>query len=79
MAKAANDILVGRRIVAIRPMSESELAAEGWPTDDLVPAIVLDSGAVVFSSRDEEGNGPGALFGMTPRGDGFRVLAPQQA
>ncbi len=77
MAKVASNPLVGRRIVAIRPMSEAELIAEGWPTDDLVPAIILDSGAVIFPSCDEEGNGPGALFGMTPRGNGFRVLAPQ--
>ncbi len=77
MTKAANDPVVGRRIVAIRPMSETELAAEGWPTEDLAPAIVLDNGAVVFPSRDGEGNGPGALFGTTPRGFSFRVLAPR--
>ena len=70
--------LVGCRIVGVRAMSKRELAAEGWETDEAVPVFVLDSGAIVFASRDEEGNGPGALFGATRSGQGFPVLAPVQ-
>jgi len=68
---------IGRRIVEVRAMSARELEAEGWPPDETVPVLVLDNGAILFPSRDEEGNGPGALFGATARKQGFRVLAPR--
>jgi hypothetical protein len=77
--KDIQSALVGRRIVEVRAMSMRELEAEGWPPDETVPVLVLDNGAILFPSRDEEGNGPGALFGATARKQGFRVLAPERA
>ena len=71
--------ITGRRIVEVRQMSARELEAEGWPPDQTVPVLVLDNGAILFPSRDEEGNGPGALFGATARKRGFRVFAPKRA
>ena len=71
--------VVGRRIVAVRAMTKDELEAEGWLPDEAVPVLVLDDGSVLFPSRDEEGNGPGALFGATADRKGFRVLAPGRA
>ena len=71
--------LVGRRIAEVRAMTKRELEAEGWEPDEIVPVLVLDDGAILFPSRDEEGNGPGALFGATARRQGFRVLAPRRA
>jgi hypothetical protein len=70
--------LVGRRIVEVRAMSARELEAEGWPPDETVSVLVLDNGAILFPSRDEEGNGPGALFGATALKQGFRVFAPRR-
>ena len=70
--------LTGRRIVEVRTMSKRELEAEGWPPDETVPVLVLDNGTLLFPSRDEEGNGPGALFGATVRKQGFRVFAPKR-
>jgi hypothetical protein len=72
----ADDGLVGRTIKEIRPMTDSELKNEGWATDHHgVPAIiVLDNGDRIYASRDDEGNGPGALFGMDAKGKGFRLL-----
>ena len=67
--------LVGCRIVEVRAMNKRELEAEGWPVEESVPVLVLDNGAVLFPSRDDEGNGPGSLFGML-RGQGFHVSAP---
>ncbi len=64
--------LVGCRIVAVRAMSARELAAEGWDANETVPALVLDNGAILYPSRDDEGNGPGVLFGTSSRG-GFHV------
>ena len=66
--------LAGCRIIEVRAMSAGELAAEGWDRDETVPVLVLDNGTILFPSRDEEGNGPGALFGATSRG-GFHVSA----
>lgn len=70
--------IVGRRIVGFRSMNNAELAAEGWPPHESVPAIILDDGTVLYPSRDDEGNGPGAVFGMSSHGQGFRVLAPRR-
>ena len=67
--------LVGARLVAMRRLSARELAREGWPADEHVLALVFDNGLIVYASRDDEGNGPGALFGATARGQGFRVCA----
>jgi len=61
---------VGRKIVAVRPMTKEEVEREGW--DDWyrsnVPVIVLDDGTTLFPSRDEEGNGPGEIFGYNEEG-----------
>lgn len=70
--------LVGCRIVEVRSMRKRELETEGWPPDETVPVLVLDNGAILFPSRDEEGNGPGALFGAAARKQGFRVFAPKR-
>jgi hypothetical protein len=57
--------LIGRKIVAVRPMTAAELKGEGWRKNihgDIF-ALVLDDGTVIYPACDEEGNGPGALFG----------------
>ena len=46
---------------------------EGWDDDRPSVAIVFDSGAIVYPSRDEEGNGPGCLFGYYEGGEQFYV------
>lgn len=57
--------VVGRTIVEVRPMTDAELQEEGWEDWNEVPAaLVLDDGTVLYPSRDTEGNGPGALFGI---------------
>lgn len=52
----ANKKLAGKKIEKIEM---SEVIAENFGT---VPVIVLDDGTEIYASRDEEGNGPGALF-----------------
>jgi len=58
--------IVGRKIVAVRPITQGEVDREGWSDWGRlnVPVIVLDDGAILFPSRDEEGNGPGEIFGF---------------
>ena len=60
--------MIGAKIVHIRPMTDKELQQEGWTRDFHAPAvIILDNGYKIYASQDEEGNGPGALFGLTPK------------
>jgi hypothetical protein len=37
--------------------------------------LVLDDGTILYPSRDDEGNGPGALFGADRDGELFTVSA----
>lgn len=71
-AKPKTDAIVGRRIVEVRPMTRAEMEAEGWGFSAYhgpPVALVLDDGTRLYPSRDDEGNGPGALFGVTPDGE----------
>jgi hypothetical protein len=52
---------VGRTIRKVRLMTPEELAQNGWEGEAAV-CLELDDGSVVYSSRDEEGNGPGCLL-----------------
>ncbi|MEM6259417.1 MAG: hypothetical protein AAGI37_14130 [Planctomycetota bacterium] len=65
-------MLVGRKIKAIRPISNSELDEEGWTRRDDCMVIELDNGAKVYPSCDTESNGPGCLFGVLA--DGTQIL-----
>ncbi len=64
-----SDAVVGARIVRIRPMTRVEAEREGWSIHGNrgAPIVLeLSTGAILYPSRDEEGNGPGALFGQYP-------------
>jgi hypothetical protein len=67
--------LVGRVVKAVRPMTEAELGAEGWEARrGGAPAVIeFEDGTIVYPSRDDEGNGPGALFGVDGRGRSFQL------
>jgi hypothetical protein len=71
--------LEGRTIVAVRKMRPAEAKREGWDlrwAHGAPPVLVLDDGQVIYPSQDDEGNGPGALFGAY-RGSMFRIMAPR--
>lgn len=61
----------GRKIVKVREMTDAELEAEGWSRKTSV--LVLDNGAKIYASQDEEGNGAGCLFGKNKEGESFYV------
>lgn len=63
----ANKHLKGRKIVNCRYLSEREVEDMGWGCRCVV--IELDDGSMIFPSRDDEGNGAGALFGQSPKGE----------
>lgn len=57
--------VVGQRIENIRSATPEELNDLGWD-DSPYPLVVLvlENGGRIFASQDEEGNGPGCLFGI---------------
>lgn len=54
------EFLVGKTITAVRYLTEQERDDLGWYERSVV--LVLDDGSMLFPSRDDEGNGAGALF-----------------
>jgi hypothetical protein len=52
--------IVGRTIKSLRFMTKAEMDAEGWERPATV--IELNDGTIIYSSKDEEGNGAGCLF-----------------
>jgi len=71
-AEKAADILLDRRIVEIRYMSDFHMAQEMWSGPAPI-ILVLDDGTKIYPARDPEGNGPGALFGVKRDGEDFCV------
>jgi len=70
----------GTTVSAVREMTDKELEFEGWERHRFhqALAIELSNGVTIYPSRDEEGNGYGALFGQTVGGLGFAVTADQE-
>ena len=56
----ASDLLEGRTIVRVRYTTDQEMRGLYWFERGIV--LELDDGTSIFPSRDDEGNGPGALF-----------------
>ena len=65
-AKASN-LLKGKRIVAVRYLTEEEKDGMAWMQASV--AVFLDDGTQFFISRDDEGNGPGSIFGANTDGE----------
>ena len=63
-------------------MTKEELDVEGWETGRHTPptvlVLVLDDGTKLYPSQDEEGNGPGALFGINPDGENFMLCKGEE-
>lgn len=64
--------IVGKKVKSVRKMTKKEMKTEGWSSHATV--IVFEDGSKVFASCDEEGNGPGCLFGMDEKGKGFYLM-----
>jgi hypothetical protein len=64
---------VGKKIKNVRKMTARELEKEGWSENRPPIVIVLDDGSKMFASMDEEGNGPGCMFGSIPDGTSVYV------
>ena len=65
--------IVGKVVSNVRAMTKKEMEAEGWA--GLRNTIIeFEDGTKVFASRDEEGNGPGCLFGVDDKGGSFYIF-----
>ena len=71
------DTLVGQTITAVRLLTDAEAKAEGWEITAHEPCIVIETsgGWKLYPSRDDEGNGPGALFAIDPADQAVRIFA----
>lgn len=68
------DNVTGQKIVRVREMTPKEMEDEGWERWDEPPTVMeLENGTKLYPSRDPEGNGPGAMFGMGADGGAFRL------
>jgi len=63
--------MIGKKVVEVKLMSDAEVDDFGWHQSTMV--LVFDDGTEVFAASDEEGNGPGCLFGVEPDGSEFYV------
>ena len=61
----AKSVLLNKKIIEVRYLSEKEMDALGWYQQSVV--FVLDDGTICFVSRDDEGNNAGALFYQTKK------------
>ena len=55
-------IAVGKKIVAIEPLSKETMEELGWYETGTSVVLILEDGTKLFPSCDPEGNAPGALF-----------------
>jgi len=67
--------IIGQQIAAIRNMTKEELTEEGWEFSNPLSTtvIVLSNGTIIYPSADDEGNGPGVLYGKVPNVGGIYV------
>lgn len=63
--------IVGQKIKGIRTMTRDEAIFEGWEPSAVV--IELENGTRLYASVDDEGNGPGSIFGRDEKDRGFIV------
>lgn len=59
-ASKAAGLLIGKTVMAVRYLSPEEMENFGWDSSAVV--IEFTDGSWICPSRDDEGNGPGALF-----------------
>jgi hypothetical protein len=66
--------LVGSKIINVRWMTDEEAEAQGWERSSGCAAVLeMAGGGKIFASRDNEGNGPGVLFGETSDGHAIYI------
>ena len=68
----ASNLLLGRKIVLVRYLTNEEMEDMGWHCRCVV--IQLDDGTLILPSSDDEGNSAGALFTSNKEHDTLPVI-----
>ncbi len=55
----ARELIVGRKIVDVRWLSDAEMRANAWSTT--CPVVILDDGTHLIPAADDEGNQAGVI------------------
>lgn len=74
--------ITGRTIKKVYIGNKKFFEDQGWGDYPYGAATIveLDDGSVIFASQDEEGNGPGLMFGIDNKGRNFYIgPEPEQA
>ncbi len=67
--------LEGQTVEEVRPMTDEELAENHWAIRHSRPIVfVFEDGTKIYPSADQEGNGPGQMFGEEPSGRMFAII-----
>ena len=59
---SAESSFKGKVVRDVRDMTPEEMDREGW--SQITKVIEFTDGTLVYASSDDEGNGPGVLFGV---------------
>jgi hypothetical protein len=62
-----NHELIGKKVAEVRLMTEIEKKNQNIEDWGNVKVLIFDDGTFVYASVDEEGNGPGRLFGTNKK------------
>lgn len=58
------ETIIGSVVTKIRGMTKKEKENEDWDNGSKIIVLELNTGQIIFASQDDEGNGPGCLFGQ---------------
>ena len=67
----AKSILLNRKIVEVRYLTDDEQDSLGWHSKSIL--FKLDDGTLVYPSKDDEGNDAGALFYQKEESDDYVI------
>jgi hypothetical protein len=70
-AEKAKAILLNRKIVEVRYLTDEEQNSLGWYAKSIL--FKLDDGTLVYPSMDDEGNNAGALFYQKEESDDYVI------
>jgi hypothetical protein len=62
-------VLLNRKIVEVRYLTEEEMEILGWYNRCVV--FILDDDTIVYPSKDDEGNNAGALYFQKENADDY--------